>query len=341
MKTSVTFPRFLACCAVSALMFACGGSSQQPNTADDTELLAQPDEKTAAPSSAAVQQGIDALKAGDVEKAKQILGDAHKKDPQDPQAAFYYAVSLDESGDKPGAIAGYKEALQLEPNLIEARQNLSAVLVETGDAKGALEVVDAGLKQNPEDAGLLANRALALEAAGAPEAVDAYAKAVAKSPDNNHLRFNYASALANAGKKDESLAELKKIPTDDPEFAGGVANAYKQLGAFDDCIKVLDGALSKKPNPELSVRRGTCKLGKNDDVGATADFESALKLDENFAPGHFYLGRQLASQCKLPEAKAELEKAEKLGAGTPVEGAAKKTLADLAAKPPKCAAKKK
>src|SRR6478735_5862803 len=160
MKSYDKVPRFLASCAVAALMVlpvACGGSSQPAAAPDDTALLDQPDEKTAAPSSAAVQQGIDALKAGDIEKAKQILGDAHQKDPQDPQAAFYYAVALDNAGDIDGAIAGYKEALTLEPNLLEARQNLSAALVDKKDFKGALEVADPGLKQNPDDPMLLLN----------------------------------------------------------------------------------------------------------------------------------------------------------------------------------------
>lgn len=332
MKSLINVPRFLGRCAVSALVvlpLACGGSSQPANTPDDTALLAQPDDGTAAPSSAAVQQGIDALKAGDFEKAKQILGDAHQKDPQDPQAAFYYAVALDNSGDVEGAIAGYREALSLEPNLLEARQNLSAVLVEKQDFKGALEVVDGGLKQSPDDPGLLANRAVALDSTGSPDAVGAYAKALEKAPDNGPLRFNYATALAKAGKKDESLAELKKIPTDDPDFAAAVANVYKQLGAFDDCIRLLDGAVAKKPNAELLVRRGSCKGSKKDGAGATADFKAALELDPNFAPAHYYYGRELVSQGKLAEGRAEVEKAAQLGAGTPVEAAAKDTLSQI------------
>jgi tetratricopeptide (TPR) repeat protein len=337
-------PRLVAVSALLILPLACGGGSQPAQSADDTALLEEePQQAAAAPSSNAVQQGIDALQAQDFAKAKQILADAHAKDPKDPQAAFYYGVALEGTGEPDAAVDAYKQALTLDPKLAEASQNLSAVLLDKGDLKGALEAIDGGLAQSPGNPVLLTNRAVALEAAGSPEALGAYAKAVEKSPEDGRLRYSYALALAKANKQTESLAELKKIPTGEPEFASAVADAYLKLGAFDDCIKLVDAALAKKPTAELWLRRGNCNHGKKDRAAAVADFQSAIKLDESFAAAHFYLGRELAGQGKIAEGRAELEKAAKLGAGSPVAAAAQKDLSELdaAAKSPKKAAPKK
>lgn len=307
----------------------CSGGQSQAQSPNPVDLLEPSDDEVAEASSGEVQKGVDALRAQNFEKARDILAKAHTDQPNDPQAAFYYGVALEGLGDLPGAIDAYRKALALEPKLTEASQNLSAALVEEGDAQGALEVANAGLKHRPDDAGLLANRALALEAAGSSEALAAYAKALEKAPGNGSLRFNYASALAQADQREQAIAQLKKIPTDDPEFASAVATTFYQLKAFDECIAVLDKTLGRAPSADLHVRRGACRQGKDDKSGALSDYQTAVKLDGSFAPGHYYLGRLLAAQGKKAEARASLQKAEELGAGTPISESAKKALADL------------
>src|SRR5690606_23136875 len=225
-------------------------------------------------------------------KARQILAEAHAADPSDPQAAFYYGVALEGVGDASGAVEAYRKALQLDPKLTEASQNLSAVLLDQQDAKGALEVVDAGLRHRPDDAVLLSHRALALDALGSADAFGAYAKALEKA-NNTGLRFNYVQALIAAGKREQALAELKKIPTDDKEYASAVATHYYQLKAFDECLGLLDKAVVQEPTADLHVRRGACRQGKGDKTGALEDYRTAVKLDDQFAPAHYYLGRLL------------------------------------------------
>lgn len=316
--------------AVLPWVGACGGGQPAAQSPDPVDLLEPSEEEgVAAASSDAVQKGIDALQAQDFEKARDILADAHGAQPDDPQAAFYYGVALEGVGDPQAAVTAYQKALQLDPKLTEASQNLSAALLEQEDAEGALRVADAGLAHRPDDGGLLANRALALEAMGSPDALSAYAKALDKAPNNTGLRFNYASALAAAGKRDQAVAELKKIPTDDPEFASAVATTFYQLKAFEECLGILDKAVARQPSADLHVRRGACRQGKDDKAGALEDYRAAVKLDAQFAPGHFYLGRYLAAQGKKAEARAALQKALELGANTPIAGAAKKALTDL------------
>lgn len=313
---------------------ACGGSAPPPEEPlpafDDEETEPSGPGPVAKASSSAVQEGIDAIQAEDFAKAKEILAAAHEKDPKDPQAAFYLGVAQENTKDVDGAVESYKAALANDPKLTEASVNLSAVLLDREDYAGALEVADAGLQGSPKHANLLTNKAIALAAQDKPEALDAYKAAVAVSQDNLELRYEYAQLLAKDGKKDAAVDELRHvIESPDPAVAGAAANVLGRLGAFAECIAGLDKALKAKPNPDLYVRRGVCRHGMNDDAGALSDYQAAVAADAKFAPAHYYMGQHYAATGKKKEAKAEFAKAAELGAGTPLEAAAKKALAEV------------
>ena len=313
---------------------ACGGSApppEEPPPAFDDETEPAGGGSVAKASSSAVQEGIDAIQAEDFAKAKEILQAAHEKDPADPQAAFYLGVAQENTEDVDAAIQSYKKALENDPKLTEASVNLSAVLLDREDYAGSLEVAEAGLKSAPKHPHLLTNKAIALAALGkADEAFAAYKAAVAASPDNLELRYEYAQLLAKADKKEAAVEELRQvIQSPDPAVAGAAANLLGKLGAFAECIAGLDKALKAKASPDLYVRRGACRHGMNDEAGALADYQAAVAADDKFAPGHYYLGRHYLATGKKKEAKTHLAKAVELGAGTPLEPAAKKALAEI------------
>jgi len=321
------------------LAAACAPSAPAQNPDDNPPPLSgdgpgQGGGPAAQASSPKVKEGMDAIQAGDFAKAKEVLTAAEAEAPDDPQAAFYLGVALEGSGDPKGAAAKYEKALKLDPKLAEASVNLSALLLDGGDAKRALEVVQAGLSSAPKHPGLLMNRALALEATGdAAGALGAYGDAVKAQPDNLELRYAHAELLAGAGKKDEALAELRKVAaSDDVKLLAAAANVFGKLQAFGDCVSTLDKAVKKKGAPELFTRRGVCRHEMKDDAGAKGDFEAALKLDPKFAPAHYYLGMHYKAAGKAKEAKAELGKAVELGGDQGVGAAAKKALEELGSK---------
>lgn len=324
---------------ISSLAVAsCGGATPGPeNPNDDKTLLDEPPKNgEAAPaSSAKVQAGIDAIQAGDFAKAKQILSEAQAENPKDAQASFYLAVALEQTGDMPGATDNYKKALELDPKLPEASQNLSAILLDGGDAKGALDVVEKGLKHTPGHPGLLMNHALALEATGdAAGALQAYGQAAAAQPDNLEIAYAYGELLAGAGKKDEAIAQMKKVAgSDDAKLLAAAANVLGKLGAFGECVAALDKAIGKagktKEAAGLHVRRGVCRHEMKDDAGAKGDYDAALALDADFAPAHYYLGMHFRDAGKKKEAIAAFEKAAKLAGDQGVGPGAKKALDEL------------
>jgi tetratricopeptide (TPR) repeat protein len=289
------------------LLAACGGSAPPPEAPppplDEPSTPAPASDQTAKASSKKVEQAIDAIKAQDFAKAKSLLTEARAEAPKDPQAAFYLGVALEGLSDGPGATAAYKDALGLDPKLVEAAVNLSALLLDAKDAAGALATADLGLKTAPKQPDLLLNRALALEATGKKdESLKAYGAAVAASPDNIELRIAYAELLTAAKDEKTALEQLRAVSTtDDPKLLEKLSQKFGRLHAFADCIAVLDKAIKVSDSPNLHVRRAVCRHDQKDDAGALTDYEAALKLDEKFAPAHYYLAKHV---CPTDKKKA-------------------------------------
>jgi Flp pilus assembly protein TadD len=310
---------------------ACAGSAPPPEAPPPPldSPPAAPADETAKPSSKKVEQGIEAIKAQDFAKAKELLSAAHAESPKDPQAAFYLGVALEGLSDGTGATAAYKDALGLDPKLTEASVNLSALLLDEKDAPGALSVAEAGLKITPKQPDLLLNRALALEAAGKKdESLKAYGAAVAAAPDNIELRIAYAELLTTAKDDAAALEQLRAVSsTEDPKLLEKLSQKFGRLHAFADCIAVLDKAIKSADNANLHVRRAVCRHDMKDDAGALTDYQAALKLDDKFAPAHYYLAKHVCPKDKKQAAEhfkraAELAGSDDIG----------KKAADLAAK---------
>jgi tetratricopeptide (TPR) repeat protein len=325
--------------ALSSVWLALGacGNTPPPTTPDNPPPLddapaakkPKPD-AVVAPSNELVKQGMDAIQKQDFAGAKQVLTDAVAKDPKDPQAAFYLGVAMEGLGDSPGAMTQYKKALELDPKLVEAAVNLSGDQYDKKDAAGALATAEQGLKANPKSPELLLNRALSLEALGKKdEAMAAYGAAVKAKPDDPQLHITYAEYLAGAGKRDDALTELRAAQNvEDPTLLAALGVRFGRLKAFPDCIAALDKAIKLKDSADLHTRRGVCRHDFGDDAGAQSDYDAAIKLDANFAPAYYYLGRHLEKKDKKRALEA-LDKAQKLDPSGPIGKQAKEAADDL------------
>lgn len=321
----------LATAACLAGLVACGGRQGGATQPDEPVPFDSGETAPATPATnAKVQAGIDAIEAGDYAAAKAALTEATAANPEDAQAPYYLGVALEGLGETEAARAAYEKAISVDGKLVEARINLSGILIDAGDGARGLTVVEEGLQLAPDDPALLMNHALALELVGdRGRAVAAYAKAVEKNPGDVTLRYAYAENLAQAGKTAETKAELAKVlgSTKDPQLTVAAAQLSSKVGDHATCVRVLDGLIEGQATPDLYVRRGRCKAEGGEVKGAEADYRAALAQDANFAGAHYYLGVLLQKQGKTAAAKQSLNKAVETGKETPFEELAKKALA--------------
>lgn len=312
---------------LAGMALGCAGEQKPAETPPPATETKTAPAKAAPASSPLVQQGMDAIGEQRFEDAAKLLAEAREKSPKDKQAAYYHGVALEGLGKREDAQAAYEAALALDPKLVEAAQNLSALLVEMDQPQKALDVADAGLQVAPQNPGLLGNRALALGALGSPDARAAFVTALEKRPEDGWLRYYYAAVLVLAEEKDAAKAELAKISVSGADLARSVSELYGVLQDFGACQKVLSDALAAAESAELLVRRGRCAVGAKDLAQAEKDFRRATAIAPEDPMGHFYLGRHLLAGGKAAEGKAELKRAVDLGPDTEFGAQAKRALA--------------
>jgi Flp pilus assembly protein TadD len=280
-----------------------------------------------------LQRGVAFIKLEKYDEAKAHLELAMKSHPN-AEAAFYLGVAREKTTDRAGAEAAYKEALKLDGRFAEAAANLAALYLDDPPRPDdAIGVLKEAIAKVPGDVRLLSNLAYAYGLKGDVENSSKQYEAALAKGDDPQIRFAYGVMLVEAKQPDKAAVELRKAlegTKDDPPLLVTLGRMLGAAKAYGDCVKAFDRALKlKATDPEWFVRRGTCRHELKDEAGARADFEQAIKVDPKFAAAHYYLGLSLLSEKKLQSATAELEKAEKLGAGTPIGKSAKDKLADL------------
>lgn len=313
---------------------ACGGSAE-PKTPegepDPTTLLDDEPTGEVAASSPEVNKAMDAIKAEDFAGAKGILLPVVAKNPEDVQAVFYLGVAEAALKETDAAVSHFQKALELDPKFVDASLNLSALLLDLQRYEEAVAVADQGLKHAPGDLGLTQNKALALSYGGQAAAAVAPLKVVVeKKPTDEGMRFLLAEALHASGDVAGAQAELGQLKgSQSREVLASIADLYGRMKAWDDCIAALDAAAAKEPAAELLITRGLCKHGKDDENGAKADFEGAIKLDASSAKAHFYLGHNLRARGDKKGAKAAFTKAAELAGSGPLAEQAKAAASKL------------
>jgi Flp pilus assembly protein TadD len=162
--------------------------------------------------------------------------------------------SIKESkGDLEGAIANFKQAVDLSPKLPEAHQNLGVALLRKGDLDGAMAEL---------------HRATELR--------------------SNYFDALYDLGLAHAqkGDLDGAILEFKealKLNSDHPECNDDLGIAYAMKGDFDAAIQQFQRAVSLKPEfAKAHYHLGLALQKEGKLEAARAAFTKAAELDPRY-----------------------------------------------------------
>lgn len=201
--------------------------------------------------------------SGDLEAERQA------KVAEDPAAMMRIADAAERSGDTGGAVAFYRRAAELQPDLVDAQVGTARSLVEQGNVDEAVDILRAahardpsdtqlpatlgrllmaanrpiealssfrdGLRQDPRSIPLLIGRGVALDATGQHEgAQSSYKEVLGLAPENPAARKNLALSLSLSqhGKKaarPSSADTSSNRPENAPAHDGGVPSAETAL----------------------------------------------------------------------------------------------------------------
>ncbi len=140
--------------------------------------------------------------------------------------------------------------------------------------------------------------------------------ALAKNSSDRALRGMYASLLADQGKSDAAVAEMKKLVAEkaDRETWISMAQVYEKSKRFNDMAKAIDEAeklaQGKEEKEGITFMRGAMLEKQKRFDEAEAEFRKVLAASPDNAAALNYLGYMLADRnVRLPEALELITKA--------------------------------
>jgi protein O-mannosyl-transferase len=149
------------------------------------------------------------------------------------------------------------------------------------------------------------------------EAISLLRYAIGKYPDNKDLHNHLALVYYGIAKFDFALDEFNK----GFESGQGLPHYYNSRGMVKDSLKDFSGAIADfskalEINQDFSdalMNRGMTRISLSDNEGAIADLTTSINIDPNVGESWYYRGVALSNLNKKAEAKADWEKARKLG----------------------------
>ena len=139
--------------------------------------------------------------------------------------------------------------------------------------------------------------------------------ALKKYPDERALKLVHASLLADMGKVDEAVAELRALKGDhERETQLAIAELYEKAKRYEDMRKPLDAAEklseSKQEKETVYFMRGAMYERIKNFDGAEAEFRKVLELNADNAGALNYLGYMYADRgVRLEEAQKLISRA--------------------------------
>jgi len=149
-----------------------------------------------------------------------------------------------------------------------------------------------------------------------PKAQEEADAAIKKFPNDREVRVSRASLLAEMGKTDAAVADVKKLldGKDDRGIELALSELYVKGRKFDDAAKALDAAekMSESQDDKIDVwfKRGAMYERQKNVAAAETEFRKVLAVMPDNPATLNYLGYMLTDRnLRLPEALAMIQKA--------------------------------
>ena len=224
--------------------------------------------------------------------------------------------------DSKAAVIQFKNALQMNPNLGEARFLLGKTLLESGDPQGAeLELRKAlGLKYAPESVIPLLAQAL-LTNGQAKKVVDEFSRTELTGEAKAYLNTTLSLAYQALGKAEASKAALASALATQPDFVPALIVEARGKAADRDIsgsLATVDRILAKAPaNHEALVLKGSLLALTGDQDGAIQLYKKALQSRPDFIPAHSAIISAMMQKGTVEDAERQLEALKKVAPNHP------------------------
>ena len=241
-----------------------------------------------------------------------------------PDAMLASARDYLAKNDSKAAVIQLKNALQIDPDLAEARYLLGQALFREGDFLGSETELRKALALKHSQDLVVPVLAQALLAQGQyKKLTNEYAKSeLSQATAKADLQTSLAAAYAAQGNAELAKAALSAALATDPSYIPALiiqARGKAVAQDFDAALALVESILAKAPtnNEALKLKGDILFYGKSQPIEALAAYRKAVESRPNFLPGHAAILNLLLQQKKLDEATKQLDLMKQVAAGHP------------------------
>jgi len=213
----------------------------------------------------------------------------------EPEGFYAYdAMDMLSAIEEEDYAAFYPYVLTKEEQQAQWACNQARHLLETGDVKKAVAMLEETAKTYPNDTFVSNNLAMGYFCRHQyREAIDIAKKIIEQEPDNVQAHCNLLLFLHTAGDQDvqQELEYLQNAPTDDPDDLNRIAVILMEMGRYPEALKVLKKLIRFFPYDEgANHRMGVCCYRQGEYQLARECYDRLLKIDPYDTIAAYYRG---------------------------------------------------
>ena len=221
---------------------------------------------------------------------------------------------LQQKGKLSSAERAYKKAIKVNPDFVEAHNDLGNVLLDRERPQEAYITFKKALKLRPDHPMLLTNLGNALQLQGEIEkAIEWFNKAIIQDPGFAGAHNNLANALRDLGRYREAVVAYKQAI----KFNPGLADTYYNLGSilneldeFDEAVSNFKKAIKIDPRHKVAHNGlGNALSYQGEMDKAIASYLRAIEIDPGHKEAHNGLGNALSDMGEIGKAIASYRNA--------------------------------
>lgn len=164
-----------------------------------------------------------------------------------------------ENGAYAEAVAQYRNAVRIDPDNVDALNNLAQVLARTGHPDEAVPLLDRAIEKDPRRWAFWFNRAHAQgQLQNWKQAVNDYRAAVLLFPDDYATQYNLGLALRHTGDEAAAVSAFEQavqLAPGESSFVLSLANGYTRLGRREEAAGVFRKFLEEFPEAPADQRQ--------------------------------------------------------------------------------------
>ena len=205
-----------------------------------------------------------------------------------PDQLLGAAIDAQQHGDYPTAIGDYRKALELRPNMVEAKVNLGAALVHVGDFDGAIAMYKSALPlliQNnvSQKNAVLRNLALAYYKKGDfTNAAGQFGTLHKSLPNDVGIAVLLGYSEVQLGKAEAAVSLLEPLESRNAanlDFEYAYGSALIKAGRRREGAVRIEHVATSSNSADAYLLAGSTFLDLNEYEPARRDLDTALKLD--------------------------------------------------------------